>query len=185
MIEESARKVVISAHGISCMGRLGCGPIRCLGYSCRQMGNRLRFVKVRGSKPDISIRSGDTVALRSIQHTSKFFECSNPTRCSLSSCGTDVNVNWASSSYVPSCSKHHIEIIGVKRKKGKILNTGHKIQFKFSSGRDTSYLSCNGKWCSLQQLGVCRNSRAIFVPIQDSSRRCPADTFKITKLQEN
>ena len=166
----------------------GCIPVPCIGSTCRSIPNMLQIIRVTNER--VSIRYGDTVVLRSVEHYSHFLDCSDPTRCTLSTCRTDYyrGVDLNNDDYVSTCRNHQFEIFGIRRK-NKILETSDMIYFRKKFIRINNfehYLSCNGKTCHLKVKGNCpANQRiAIFHPPRNSSGVCPIDIFKVIKISE-
>ena len=190
LIEENEdAATVYDAHGMKCVPSPGCTPVPCLGSICKSIPNQFQIIKTNEEDGGQSIRSWNTVVLRSVNDYSHFLDCSNPANCVVSECREDNDVEDPNNaSYVSSCANHKFEIIGIRRKKGKVLNTSHKIQFRKpnTDGGEEQYLSCNGKRCHLKRDGDCPTQRTIlFSPPRDSLGRCPIDAFNVTKLAES
>ncbi len=189
LIEKSAGGTVEEAHGIECVPSPGCTPIPCVGSACESPDSQFQIVKIDEEENGDSIRSGNTVVLRSIESYSQFLNCSNPAQCVLSDCRKDNVEDPNNASYIPTCTDHLFEIVGVKRKLGKILNVKHDLKFKSKhphpdpkQRNSEHYLSCNGKFCHLLKKGDCPASRRpVFTPVS-SQGECPIDTFKAKKV---
>lgn len=159
----------------------GCIPVSCVGSACKSLPNIFQIIKIGNER--VSIRDGDTVVLRSVDHFSHFLDCSDSTRCTLSTCRIDSYVwDLNSYNYISTCGHHQFEIFGIKRK-NKILSTRTRIYFRKKFANEF-YLSCNWKMCYLQVKGDCpiNQKYVIFNPPRDSLGRCPIDTFRVTKI---
>lgn len=176
--------------GIECTPSPGCVPIECRNpRACSGLRSQFQIIKTDETQTGRKIRNGNTVVLRSIEDYSYFLDCSNPNSCILSECREDNVEDPYNASYVPSCTKHQFEIIGINRAPNKILNTGHKFQFKNKDShsdpqRRDFYLTCNGKFCHLKPQGQCESNRppALFVAKGTEKNKCKPDTFTISKI---
>ena len=148
-----------------------CTP-SCLTRKCYSFGNcdaiDHQFEIVLPDKPNArKIKSGATVALRSKSNPTKWLDCNNTDKCSISRC-TMNNTDSGNGSYVTSCDSHYFKIFGVRRREGRLLNSNHSIQLRHK--HNNSYLNCNKKKCTLLKGEDCPNT-------------CEAQSFKLNILR--
>ena len=162
---------------MKCVPSPGCTPLPCVGSSCTGVHNQFHIINHETSVN--KIRSGSIVLLRSVNAPANWLDCSNPRSCIISTCREDNVEDLTNASYKSSCTSHQFQVFGVGRKNNKLLNVGHKLRFKDKNQQ--SYLSCNGKRCSLLESGICP-TRPLFSV--ESNGECPIGNFSVYKLAE-
>lgn len=167
-------------YGIECRFPYGCIPRLCFthhlsGYNtCEEKYHQFQIINHKNITKK-RIKSGNTVLLRSMASPGKWLDCSTR-RCRVSQCYEDGIQDPYNSTYIPTCSRHHFEVWGMNRRRGKILSSHHKLQFK---GRSGDFVNCNGVFCTLLEEGECQ--RAKYQTIR-RDEPCPIQGFSVIKL---
>ncbi len=155
-----------------------CIPKPCTVFSCKNEDNQFEIIKANRSATP-RIESGNTVLLRSVKFESKFLDCSDSRRCTISTCNEDnLNEDISNSSYISNCARHQFQIFGYSKNKGALktsLTTNHQLQFK---EHDSSKLmDCRGKFCKMDD-GSCP-------PENITKSICTLQSFTALKLSED